>query len=116
MIFIQIILVAVLLFIMARLIALRHKSQTQAWKKMGLLLLTIAAIICILFPSITNWLARLVGVGRGADLLLYALTMAFIFTQLNAYIKAKDQTRQTVLLVRRLAILEAQLQQTFRKK
>lgn len=67
-----------------------------------------AAVLAILFPQWLTWLANLVGVGRGSDLLLYALVvmfLAFVYTQ---YRRNMNQQRQITLLARRLALVEAE--------
>lgn len=107
MILIQLILVIAILMIIVSFLYSRNSSQTQAWKKLLLLLFAIAAIVFILDPGLLDSLANFVGVGRGADLLLYALTVAFIFEQLNNYIKNKEEHKRIVILARKIAIEEA---------
>jgi hypothetical protein len=46
------------------------------WRVFVVLILC-AGVLSILFPSGLTWLANRVGVGRGADLLLYVLAAAF---------------------------------------
>ena len=107
MIVIQIILIIGLLFMMTRLLSTRNTTRTNASKKLGLFLFMIAAIVVVLFPDMMNSLAHAVGVGRGADLLLYFVTLAFIFSQLNGYVKSKEEQRRLVILARKVAILES---------
>lgn len=107
MIGIQILLIVALLVIMGKFLASHNSSRTKAWKKLLLVAFVAAAIVIVLWPNSTNRIAHAVGVGRGADLLLYGLTMAFIFTQLNSYVKSKQEQRRMVVLVRKVAILDA---------
>lgn len=107
MIGIQILLIVVLLFIMVNFLASQNSSRTKAWKKLLLAAFGVAAVLIILWPDSTNRIAHAMGVGRGADLLLYGLTMAFIFTQLNSYVKSKQEQRRIVVLTRKVAILDA---------
>ncbi|HSX30431.1 MAG TPA: DUF2304 domain-containing protein [Candidatus Saccharimonadales bacterium] len=79
----------------------------RAWKKIGLVLLVLAMIVAVLFPNTTNDLAHLVGVGRGADLLLYILTLAFIAYVLNSYVQQRQEKDQVYRLARQVALLEA---------
>lgn len=60
-----------------------------------------------MFPDSLNSLAQRVGVGRGADLILYVLFVAFIFFVLNVYIKFKQQQDTIFRLARKLALIEA---------
>jgi hypothetical protein len=107
MIAIQVLLIFAIVFIFLRFLASRDSSSTQAWKKILLLGFTFAAVAVVISPSLLNRLANLLGVGRGADLLLYALTVAFIFGQINTYLKEKEEERKIVLLARKIAISEA---------
>jgi hypothetical protein len=84
MILIQVILVASFLFLLLRFLAETNSSTIKAWKKIGLILFVIIAIISILFPALTDDIAKLVGVGRGADLLLYLMVASFVFFNVNS--------------------------------
>ena len=105
MIMIQIILIALLVVLFVRLMSAR--GRTNAYKKLALLLFVFSAIVAVLFPQVLTMIANLVGVGRGADLLLYGLTIVVIFQLLNGYIKDKEEQQRFVKLVRKVAILEA---------
>ncbi|WP_307861035.1 DUF2304 domain-containing protein [Microbacterium sp. SD291] len=68
----------------------------------------VVAVLSILFPQWLTWLANLIGVGRGTDLLLYALVvmfLAFVYTQ---YRRNVTQQRKLTQLARKLALLEAE--------
>lgn len=83
-----------------------------AIRRLLLGLFVVAAILSVLFPQWLSWVANLVGVGRGTDLLLYALVvifLAFVYTQ---YRRNTAQQRQTTLLARRIALLEARLEES----
>lgn len=74
----------------------------------------IAAVLSILFPQWLTWFANLIGVGRGSDLLLYALIvmfLAFVYTQ---YRRNLNQQRQLTVLARRLALFEARTEDDVR--
>ncbi len=82
----------------------RVSTRSQAWGKVGALLLFVLAVIAIIAPDITNRLAHLVGVGRGADLLLYVLTVVFLANLLMQYMRRQDDHLHLVQLSRQLAI------------
>jgi hypothetical protein len=88
------------------LIAANH-AKTQAWKKILFTLLIAFMIIAIISPNITNNIAHTLGVGRGADLLLYVLAVAFVFQIINSYIKFKEYEHRLNKLARHIAIAEA---------
>jgi hypothetical protein len=51
--------------------------------------------------------AALVGVGRGTDLVLYALCVAFLFVTIALYLRLNEMHDRYVELARRLALHEA---------
>lgn len=64
--------------------------------------------VAVTSPHAISWLAHALGIGRGADLLSYltalAMTMAFFYM----YVRFRRVERQLTLLVRRLAIHNAE--------
>lgn len=80
----------------------RHKTSL-----MGPLLrslLWLAAIGFILYPDALTYVARWLGIGVGANLLLYLLTFAFIAVSFLLYARTVQLRRQMTLLVRHLAL------------
>ncbi|GAB3767992.1 hypothetical protein FB382_002284 [Nocardioides ginsengisegetis] len=75
--------------------------------------LTLGAIACgglaVLFPSAVTRTAELVGVGRGTDLVLYVLCVAFLFVSTSLYTRHTDMHDRFVELTRQQALLEAEL-------
>lgn len=64
----------------------------------------LAACGFILFPDALTYLARALGIGRGADILLYGLTLAFLFMSFFLYARIVQLRRQVTELVRHLAL------------
>ncbi|PZU28398.1 MAG: DUF2304 domain-containing protein [Microbacterium sp.] len=71
----------------------------------------LAAILSVLFPQWLSWLANLVGVGRGTDLLLYALVVVFLAFVWTQYKRNIAHQRQMTRLARRIALLEDRLKE-----
>lgn len=75
--------------------------------------LTLAVIAggigAVLFPGALTEVARLVGVGRGADLVLYVLCVTFLFVTIALYLRLGQMHDQMVELARRHALLEAEV-------
>jgi len=111
MILIQIVLILMFVYIMVRFISDPSGTQIKAWKKILGILFFFGAIFSVLFPGVLNKLANLFGVGRGADLLLYLLTLAFILVVSNAYIHSKQDQKRLVILARKVALLDAEFRQ-----
>jgi hypothetical protein len=85
--------------------SIRVYQGSGSW--IGYLLRTfiwLSACLFILFPDTLTYFARLLGVGRGADVLLYLLTLAFIAMSFLLYSRIVQMQRQITQLVRHLAL------------
>lgn len=71
------------------------------------MLLWIAAGIAIVWPGVTKIVANALGIGRGADLLLYCTFVAMMVGFLMVYARLRRLRRELTLLVRHLAITNA---------
>jgi hypothetical protein len=111
MIIIQLMLVIAFLIILFRLLVNHNSYQIKALTKIFGVIFVFLAIGVVLSPNSANTVAHWFGVTRGADLLLYVLTLAFISAVLNLYIKEKQEDKRIVALARKVAILDAELQQ-----
>lgn len=105
---IQFLLIAALVLTVFWFLRNRNQARIRAGKKVAFMLLILAGLLAVLYPEKMNSLANSVGVGRGADLLFYALTLAFIFVTLNVYLKFKDYDRRLVEMARQVAIKTAE--------
>jgi hypothetical protein len=102
---IQIVLIAGVLYVVARLFRSRG-ARAQAIRRVGLLLFAAFAVISILFPDVWNRIAALVGVGRGTDMVLYALVVAFLSSSVTSYLRFREVETRYTRLARRLALDE----------
>ena len=72
----------------AVLVAMRTQSrggnQLAVRRIAGAGFLLVGAL-SVLFPQLTTYVANLVGVGRGTDLLLYVLVVAFLFVTIGLH-------------------------------
>lgn len=67
----------------------------------------IAAIVVVLRPELSTEVARRVGIGRGVDLVTYALLSLFLWAHYQQYLRYKRLENQVTLLVREMAIADA---------
>ena len=104
---IQIVVIAVALIILVTVLGGKQSYTARAWKKIALSLLAVAMVIAVLFPDITNKVANALGIGRGADLLLYLLALAFIGYVLNAYLHQQKDKDTLYRLARKVALIDA---------
>ena len=103
---IQLVLIGVVLLTAVRLLRARG-ARPQAVRRLGLMFFAAFAVWSILFPSVWNQIARIVGVGRGTDMVLYALVVAFLSFTLTTYLRFRDLENRYTTLARRLALDEA---------
>ncbi len=101
---IQGLLIAAVLALLVHLLRSRTNAKAKAWVKVGYLMFVIAAIYAILRPDDTTVVANWLGVDRGADLLSYALVIAFVFTTLSTYLRFKDLEVRYARLARAIAL------------
>ena len=104
---IQAILIVVILLTLLYAIRKRSSTRFEASEKILFLIFVIVSVMAVIEPNALTRIAKLVGVGRGADLLLYLLILAFIFVVLNIYLKFKELEQKITELARRIALNEA---------
>jgi hypothetical protein len=104
---IKIILIALILVVLTW--GLRHRDDVglRAGRRLTVLLLAGFAIVAVIAPELTTRLANAVGVGRGTDLLLYALVVTFVFTTAGLYFRCRDIERRLVEISRAVALRDA---------
>lgn len=103
---IQLLLIAGVLAIAWRLLV-SYGQKAQALRRIGLILFAAFAVWSILDPRIWTRLAQLVGIGRGADLILYGLVVAFLGFVVTTFRRFRDMETRYTRLARRLALDEA---------
>ncbi len=86
-----------------------HGVGMQAGKRIGLVAFALLNVYAVLRPDDVTWVANRLGVGGGADLILYVLVIAFVLGMLNFYLRFKTMDRRLTELARTIAIREAEL-------
>lgn len=105
---IQVLLIISVVALLVYLLRSRKSAQSRAWVKVGYVLFVFAAGYAIVRPNDTTVVAHWLGVARGADLMLYGLIIAFVFTTLSAYMRFKDLELRYARLARAVALEGAQ--------
>ncbi|MGB7817539.1 MAG: DUF2304 domain-containing protein [Ornithinibacter sp.] len=103
MVLIQVLLIAVVIAIVARLFRSRG-ARAQAIRRIGLVIFAAFAAVSILFPDVWNSIASIVGVGRGTDMVLYALVVAFLSFTVTTYLRFRDLEVRYTKLARQMAL------------
>lgn len=103
---IQILLIAAIVGISAWLV-LKRGAKQLAVRRLLIIAFALFAVVAVLVPSLTTSLAHLVGVGRGADLLLYATVIVLLGVIAVQEARAKNEEKRTTYLARRIALDES---------
>jgi hypothetical protein len=106
----QIILIVAMVAIAAYLIRATPTPKHLAVRRLLVLVALVAAVVVVIWPGVLSWLAHLVGIGRGSDLLFYAAIVAFLFYVVVDYKRSVQAARATTRLARELTLSEARLQ------
>lgn len=101
---IKILLVGAILAAVA--IALRgsRSSAFLALRRLGTVAFAAAAVGAILFPNALTWVANKVGVGRGADLVLYVFAVLFVLVTVALYQRIRHLEDRITELTRAVAL------------
>jgi hypothetical protein len=70
---------------------------------------TVGGLYFVWFPSQANQLAELVGIGRGADLILYVWVLISLLILFNLHLKLRSQIELITELARDVALLRTEL-------
>ena len=106
---IKIVLILAVLGVLAYSVRGRGGVRMQAGKRLGLLAFAAVNVVAVLRPEEVSAVAQQLGVGRGTDLVLYLLVIAFLFGMLSYYLRFKVVDRRFTELARLLAIREAEI-------
>ena len=71
-------------------------------------ILWLMAAIAVWRPDLTTRIAQLLGIGRGADLVLYTLAVAFLAAVFHFYRKFRQLEGEITSLVRHVALTSAE--------
>ena len=89
--------------------ALHHRSSTEAraFRRIAFLGLTLLVVLAVLFPYVLTDIANSFGIGRGVDLVIYLVSIVFLFFSLSVYLEFGNISRRITLLTRHIALLES---------
>ncbi|MDR1428551.1 MAG: DUF2304 domain-containing protein [Bifidobacteriaceae bacterium] len=85
----------------------RGGARRLALRRVGLAVFALAAIGGVLYPDTLTWVAQRIGVGRGADLMLYVLIVAFLSYIATRFAHDRRTDRRLTDLARCVALAEA---------
>lgn len=105
---IQILLIAAVLGLLVLFVRSSGAVYVQASKRIALVLFAIANVYAVMRPNDLSVIAQALGVGRGTDLVLYALVVAFMAGMFSFYQRFRIVDRRYTELARTVAIREAE--------
>ncbi len=106
---IQLVLVISVLVVLIVFVRSSNAVYVQASKRIALVLFLVVNVYAVMRPDDLTTIAHFLGVGRGTDLVLYALVVAFIATVFSMYQRFRVVDRRYTELARTVAIREAEL-------
>lgn len=101
---IQIILVVFLIFAVSRVVNQVKSGNLTAGSFIFWTGLFILAIVGVLSPSITGEIAQVLGIGRGADVIIYLSIVLLFYLVFRLSIIIEDLRHEITKLVREIAI------------
>ena len=105
----QWVLVIALALIGLYLVKARKSASQQAIRRLFILIALLAGLFAVLFPNYTNAIANVLGIGRGADLLLYGFVIFVLFYVVHQYRRQLWQQKVTTDLARALTLAQAEI-------
>ena len=112
---IQLLLVLGIVVIVAWLFHRRGAKQL-AVRRLLIIAFAVFAVAAVIFPGVLTRVANMVGVGRGADLLLYATVLVLLGFLVLQEARTKAAEKRTTYLARRLALDEAEQPEEYRRQ
>ena len=105
---VQIILVLAALGAVVYFVRRAHNVHIRASKRIAFFAFIVVNIYAVLRPDDMTGIAQQVGVGRGTDLVVYLLVVAFVFGMLNTYLRQREISNHLTDLARTVALRDAE--------
>ena len=106
---IKILLIASVVVGSAWLLQGQRRAGRLALTRLAGLLLAAGWVVAVIFPDWVTAIARLLGVGRGTDLVLYVTVVAFMFTSVLQQRRLRECEARIAALTRAESLLEHRL-------
>lgn len=106
-IIVQIVLILAVVLVSLALMRGGSNARHLAIRRIMLMLFALVAAFSVFFPAILTSIANFFGIGRGTDLVLYALIVSFLVFMATTYQRFRGLESSLTLLSRRIALDEA---------
>jgi len=104
MVIIKIVVTLFALFALSRAILRFKKKEISKKEVLWWSLLWLTLIIVALLPGFTTFFANLFGIGRGADVVLYASVIILFYLIFKIYVKIEQVEKNLTKIVRKLTL------------
>ncbi len=101
---IQVIVIGFSIFVISRVVLRFREKKISLLEFITWTLLWIVIPIVVLLPQTTAVLAKLVGVGRGADAIIYLSIIVIFYGLFRLYVKQEHIEHEITQIVRKLAL------------
>lgn len=109
---VQIVLVLAVVVVSLALMRGGSNARHLAIRRIMLVLFACVAALSIFFPGLLSQLARVFGIGRGTDLVLYGLIVSFLVFMATTYQRFRHMETTMTKLSRRIALDDVNLAQS----
>ena len=116
MLAIQLIIDLVIVFFLVNLFLKLRQDKVNLGSFIFWLALWLAALFIINWPQSASYFARVLGVGRGVDVIIYFSIIIIFYFIFYFTLKLRKTEREITQVVRKLSIFEAKLNEIFNKK
>ncbi len=106
MILFQIVAVVFIFFVVSRILIKYKKKEISFRELFFWFLFWILVAVVILLPQTTSILASKLGIGRGADLVIYVAIVFIFYIIFKIYVRLDKTDREITELVRKISIEE----------
>jgi hypothetical protein len=100
----QVILIASIVLMVLRLLYQLKKKNINLGQFLIWLIIWLSAIVVIWYPQVTTYLADILGVGRGVDLVIYVSVVAVFYLMFRLLVRIEKIERDITKIVRSDAI------------
>jgi small membrane protein len=101
---IQIVLLAVIFFMALHAIAQRSRGEIGVVPLVAWLAVWIGGAVVVIFPGFSTWIAGRLGVGRGADVVIYVAIPILFYAVFRLLLRTEKLNREITELTRALAL------------
>lgn len=106
MVWIQVLLVILILFVISRLIVRLKNKQVGILTFLIWLIFWIGGTAIVLYPEASSYVARILGVGRGADVIVYFSLILIFYFVFYITVRLRTIEQQISKIVRKISLDE----------